>query len=113
MVSEAQFEMAISKAELGLSGPVVAALARHFKASTDSDAIDYLAFIKFASSRPRAISFVVEQLRNMMLRLTTVEVFRRFDEDGDGVVTRREFRRGLEELGFHLKDSASVTAACD
>lgn len=74
------------------------------------DAVDVESFVSFAGSQPMAIALagVEEKLRKLIhdasqQGLEIEKSFAHFDKNGDGSISRAEFKQALRELQFDLK----------
>ena len=73
--------------------------------------IDFTSFVAFARRQPEAHALygVERKLRTLISKATSQgvdlrESFAHFDVNGDGVITQKEFRKGLLALKFDLTD---------
>jgi len=85
--------------------------------------VNYLDFVQFAQSQPLTLTLkeIVDKLKAMTksagdkVGADLSIPFKHLDRDGDGCVTRVEFKQGLRELGFDLtaKETGALYARFD
>ena len=53
-----------------------------------------------------------EQIRDYLSQkgVRVIELFRQWDDDGTGKIEKKEFRRGMKELGLTVKAKKAVDA---
>ena len=106
LVDEHVFVSELGKIK-GLSKEDALTLARVF---AYQDAVDVESFVNFAASQPMAISLaaVEDKLRTLIQQATKQGLeleksFAHFDKNGDGKISRAEFKQAIRELKFDLK----------
>lgn len=85
----------------------------------DSDAdgsIDYLEFVSFVKPQGQvaAVQDILTRLRMAIQEKALItgsmnDPFKNFDLNGDGVITRTEFKSGMMEMGFEMKPNEMET----
>jgi len=119
-VSRGEFRREIESLGLDVSPAEVDGILDRFDKDKDGS-LDYREFVSFFADEQNAETQGLVSLRDEIKRLSRrgngrapdyAKVFRAFDVDGSGGVDRREFRAGLEDMGFEL-NSQDLTAVLD
>ena len=96
-----EFKRALEK--LGVAAKVpkraIRAIFAHFD-SKNSKRVSWRDFVRFATRRQSTAGFAMERLRRTVWQTDPVTVFQDMDKNGDGKLSRKEFRDGLRSLGL-------------
>ena len=105
LLSLPKFSLALESAGIQLSHAHLRDLGTYFENEEDkARRIDYNSFLAFAGRENSHLGVIADHLRSALLRYDKRDAFDAFDKDGNGVIDRREFRKGLVSLGLRLED---------
>lgn len=108
-ISRLEFKQGLAKCGVKIPPPALDALFAHFDVNGDRR-MSHREFMRFASATPMPVSVLLAQLRHNITTVSPKDAFNGLDTDGNGVISPKEFRRGLERMGIIGLDESKIKA---
>ena len=109
MITRLQFKQGLSKLNVKVPSSALDTIYAHFDVNGDRR-MSYREFIRFATATPTPVSKLLVQLRNRISQISPKDAFNGLDENGDGILTPMEFKKGLIKMGILGVDDDKVRA---